>query len=199
MAVANIMKGDSLMEFEGYVDREATDKKMIRNVQRPGDAFFSSGDLLYVDNYYYVYFKDRIGDTFRWRGENVSTNEIEAIIARALKLTDVAVFGVEIPGEEGRIGMAAIVGQEGSSCDLVALSEFLQKNIPRYAIPHFIRLISEIKFTGTMKMAKYDLKQEGYNLDKVKDPLFYLDNSSGLYKPFTKNIYEDIINAQHKF
>lgn len=198
MIVANIMKGDSLMEFEGYVDKEATNKKIIKNVQKEGDMFFSSGDLVTIDKHFYVYFKDRIGDTYRWRGENVSTNEVESIIARYLSLTDVAVFGVEIPGEEGRIGMAAIVEQGDGSIDLVSLLEFLRKTLPGYAVPYFIRLIREIKFTGTMKISKYELRQEGYNLDKVKDPVYYLSHKTGKYKPLTRDIYEDIVNAHHR-
>lgn len=199
MIIANIMKGDSLMEFDGYVDCEATNKKIIRNVHRIGDSFFSSGDLVTIDKYYYVYFKDRIGDTYRWRGENVSTNEVESIMARFLQLTDVAVFGVEIAGEEGRIGMAAIVEAESeSNIDLVALIAFLRKSLPAYAIPHFIRIIKQIAFTGTMKISKHDLKKDAYNMDKVKDPLYYLDNQSGFYKPLTRTIYEDIMNAHYR-
>ena len=198
MIIAKIKENDSLYGFDGYVDQEATRKKILSNVLVRGDQFFVSGDLVTVDKYGYIYFKDRIGDTYRWRGENVATNEIEGMIARFCDNSDAAVFGVEIPGEEGKVGMAAIVDPSGS-LDLVQLIIFLRKSLPNYALPHFVRLIKELQYTGTSKISKSNLKREGYNINLIKDPIFYLDTKSMVYRPLDKNTYEDMINAHFRF
>ncbi|XP_074601374.1 long-chain fatty acid transport protein 4-like [Brevipalpus obovatus] len=198
MLAARVNQGDSLMSFEGYVDKIATSKKLIADVHTQGDLFFSTGDLVTVDKYRYVYFKDRIGDTYRWRGENVSTNEIESLIARYLNMTDVAVYGVEIPGEEGRVGMAAIVNQNDNLIDLDRLLAHLRESLPNYALPHFIRILSEMKLTGTMKISKYELRQEAFDLGKISDPIFYLDTKHRRYERLSRNVYEDIMNAHHR-
>ncbi|XP_053209869.1 long-chain fatty acid transport protein 4-like isoform X2 [Panonychus citri] len=198
MIIAKIKQNDHLYGFDGYVDREATRKKILADVLTRGDQYFVSGDLVTVDKYGYIYFKDRIGDTYRWRGENVATNEIEAMIARFCDNSDAAVFGVEIPGEEGKVGMAAIV-DSSASLDLVKLINFLRSSLPNYALPHFVRLIKELQFTGTSKISKFDLKREGYNINLIKDPIYYLDTKSMVYKPLDKNTYEDMLNAHFRF
>ncbi|XP_025016716.1 long-chain fatty acid transport protein 4 isoform X2 [Tetranychus urticae] len=198
MIIAKIKENDSLYGFDGYVDQEATRKKILPNVLTHGDYYFVSGDLVTIDKYGYIYFKDRIGDTYRWRGENVATNEIEAMIARFCDHSDAAVFGVEVPGEEGKVGMAAIV-DPSISLDLVNLLKYLRQSLPNYALPHFIRLLKELQYTGTSKISKSDLKREGFNVNAVKDPIYYLDTKSMSYKLLDKDTYEDIVNAHFRF
>ena len=134
-------------QFDGYLNKDATNKKIIRSVFSHGDQAFLSGDLLTMDEYGYVYFKDRTGDTFRWKGENVSTAEVESVISNLLDQRDSVVFGIEIKDCEGRAGMAAIEGKEGS-VDLDKLLERMLEMLPRYAIPMFIRLCSDFEITG---------------------------------------------------
>ena len=133
--------------FDGYLNKDATNKKIIRNVFSRGDQAFLSGDLLIMDEHGYLYFKDRTGDTFRWKGENVSTAEVESVISNILDQRDSVVFGVEIKDCEGRAGMAAIEGKEGS-VDMDKLLERMMEMLPRYSIPVFVRLCSDFEVTG---------------------------------------------------
>lgn len=133
--------------FDGYLNKDATNKKIIRNVFSQGDQAFLSGDLLTMDEQGYLYFKDRTGDTFRWKGENVSTAEVESVISNILDQRDSVVFGVEIKDCEGRAGMAAIEGKEGS-VDMDKLLERMMEMLPKYSIPVFVRLCSDFEVTG---------------------------------------------------
>lgn len=146
--VGAIKKHDITRQFDGYLNRDATNSKIIRNVFKAGDQAFLSGDLLTMDEYGYLYFKDRTGDTFRWKGENVSTAEVESVISNLLGQRDSVVFGIEIKDCEGRAGMAAIEGNEGS-VELDKLLERMLEKLPRYAIPMFIRLCNNFEITGT--------------------------------------------------
>ena len=140
---------DISRQFDGYLNKDATNKKIIRNVFSQGDQAFLSGDLLTMDEHGYLYFKDRTGDTFRWKGENVSTAEVESVISNILDQRDSVVFGVEIKDCEGRAGMAAIEGKEGS-VDLDKLLERMMEVLPKYSIPVFIRLCSDFEVTGEL-------------------------------------------------
>lgn len=219
--VGLIPKGDRLLRFDGYVNQQATKKKVLRDVWRKGDAAFASGDIMLTDELGYVYFRDRIGDTFRWKGENVSTAEVEAVLMDILGLEeDVAVFGVSIPGTEGRAGMAVIyVGQgndeleredvrNGNICgdissdknksnspgtiDLRRLESQVKLRLPVYAHPVFLRFISVMEATGTFKIKKSSLKEIGFDLRKVDDPFFVLDAKTVTYAPLTEALYEEI-------
>lgn len=176
--------------FEGYTDPEATEKKIIRDALEQGDAWFNSGDLMRVVDvgftlgYNHYQFVDRVGDTFRWRGENVSTNEVGEIINAFEQVKFCNVYGVEVPGAEGRAGMAAITLADGvSSLDLEALTKFVKHELPAYAIPVFLRIQPEIEVTGTFKMVKGDLREEAYNTDQISDPVYVLPSGTDAYQP----------------
>jgi len=182
-------------QFTGYADKAATEKKVLRDVFKKGDEYFNSGDLLVRDEYGYYYFKDRTGDTFRWRGENVATSEVEAVISNVVKLKDAIVYGVEIPNVEGKAGMAAIVDTD-NSLELVELAQGVRRSLPTYARPLFLRVLSSVPLTGTFKLQKVDLQKEGYNPAKVKDPLYFFKGDS--YLPLTTDLYNDIVSGKIK-
>ena len=188
--VGKIAKGD-IFRFDGYQDEKATQKKVLRNVFKPGDMYFASGDMLRMDEEGYLYFCDRMGDTFRWKGENVSTMEVEATIANILELRDVVVYGVEVPGTEGRAGMAAIVGDE-QTVNLADLGLKLFLSLPPYAVPIFIRLIKACDLTGTFKLQKVRLRNEGFDQGKVSDPLYMLDHAQRTYVPLTSEVQQQL-------
>lgn len=146
--VGKIVKNHPARHFDGYVDKEATERKIVHDVMKKGDMWFRSGDLLTMDEFGWMYFVDRMGDTFRWRGENVSTNEVEAVLSNVLQQQDTIVYGVEVPGVEGRAGMAAIVAPSGG-LDLTSFLDAVRKQLPSYATPIFLRLVQQLDITGT--------------------------------------------------
>jgi solute carrier family 27 (fatty acid transporter), member 1/4 len=177
--------------FLGYSDKKASEKKVLRDVFRAGDTYFNSGDILVMDIFSYFYFKDRTGDTFRWRGENVSTAEVEAVISNSAQLTNCVVYGVEIPNTEGKAGMAAIVDTD-HKLDMEQLAIKIRGSLPPYARPIFIRLIeTEIEMTGTFKLKKLDLQQEGFNVETIADPIYWL-NPDGFYRRLTADKFDEI-------
>ena len=167
--------------YARYLSKEETSKKIICDVFEKGDSYYVTGDLLVTDEYGYVRFHDRIGDTFRWRGENVSTAEVEATISNILGLRDVVVYGVKVPGTEGRAGMAAIVDEDNKGIDLMALLEELKEHLPVYARPIFLRIVDSVAVTGTFKLQKNKLREEGYDINAVKDEVLYFDVKAGKY------------------
>ncbi|CAH1391129.1 unnamed protein product [Nezara viridula] len=193
MFVGIIPNKDSVKGFHGYLDKAESKKKYVYDVFKKGDKAFVSGDILVKDELGYLYFKDRTGDTFRWKGENVSTSEVEAIISSIIGLKDCTVYGVEVGDLEGRAGMAAIVEPSGT-LDFDGLANSLKTSLPSYAIPLFIRLIAEVEMTGTFKLKKTTLVKDGFNPSIIKDPLFYRKGST--YAPLTKEIYEQIISGK---
>ncbi|XP_014278845.1 long-chain fatty acid transport protein 4 [Halyomorpha halys] len=193
MFVGIIPNKDSVKDFHGYLDKTESSKKYIYDVFTKGDKAFVSGDLIMMDELGYLYFKDRTGDTFRWKGENVSTSEVEAIISSKIGLKDCIVFGVEVGDLEGRAGMAAIVEPSGT-LDFEGLASSLKTSLPSYAHPLFIRLISEVEMTGTYKLKKTALVKDGFNPFVIKDPLYFRKGST--YVPLTKEIYEQIISEK---
>lgn len=159
---------------------------------------FSSGDLLTVDDLGYVYFKDRTGDTFRWKGENVSTTEVETVVMNVVKLSDVVVFGVNVPGCEGKAGMVAIADPE-KKVDVSTLFTQISSSLPSYALPLFVRLVDKFETTGTFKLPKVTLQKESYDPSVVTDPLYYLDTKGGAYRMLNTTLYQDILNGQIRF
>lgn len=145
-----------------------------------------------------MFFKDRTGDTFRWKGENCSTSEIEAQVSNEAGYRDTVVYGVEIPNVEGRAGMAAILDSE-NNIDLQLLGNNLRKALPAYALPQFIRLLVKVDMTGTCKLIKLDLQKEGYNPSLITDKLYYLNNKTTNYEPLTVDIYAKIQNQEMRF
>lgn len=183
--------------FLGYVDKAASSKKIVKDVFHKGDQAFLSGDILVSDEYGNLFFKDRTGDTFRWKGENVSTSEVEAQVSNVAGYRDTVVYGVEIPHTEGRAGMAAILDIE-NNVNLDDLAEGLKAVLPAYARPQFIRLLRKVDMTGTFKLKKLDLQKEGYDPNKINDQLFYL-SANGKYLKLDSEAYENIYNGKVRF
>jgi fatty-acyl-CoA synthase len=165
-------------QFDGYTDAKAASAKVMRNVFAPGDAWFRTGDLMRKDAAGYYYFIDRLGDSFRWKGENVSTLEVAETIAACPGVTEAVVFGVEIPGHEGRAGMAAITTDGQFS--ILALQAHLIKTLPGYARPLYIRRCESLALTGTFKLQKEALRQQGYSNPESGD-LWVFDPSIGSF------------------
>jgi len=197
--VGVIQDNHPVREFAGYLDQQSTSKKVLRDVWKKGDRCFRSGDILVSDEYGYLYFKDRKGDTFRWKGENVSTAEVESVVSGCLGLADVVVYGVQVQGAEGRVGMAAIVDKGPKPVDLATLSREIQEKLPVYARPVFVRLVPELDITGTYKLKKRELQREGYDLDEVTDRLFFLDPKTKGYVRLTEELFLRIKNGEMRF
>lgn len=170
--------------FEGYTSKAETEKKILRDVRAKGDTWFRTGDLLRCDKRGYFYFVDRIGDTFRWKGENVSTQEVAEAVGAYPGIQLVNVYGVEL-GADGRAGMAAIVLDDPSRFDGKAFYELASSALPSYATPVFVRLQPEPEITGTFKLRKVDLQSEGYDSDAIEDPLYVRDDSQREYVELT--------------
>ncbi len=158
--------------FDGYTDPEASEKKLHRDLFAPGDVWFDSGDLLRKIGWGHAEFVDRVGDTFRWKSENVSTGEVEAILGAHPGVAEVAVYGVEVPGAPGRAGMAAVVADPAAGLDLADLVAHCRRELPPYAVPVFVRLVGALETTGTHKHRKAGLRDEGYDPARVSDPLY---------------------------
>lgn len=184
--------------FLGYVDKTASSKKIVRDVFKKGDSAFLSGDILTADEQGNLFFVDRTGDTFRWKGENCSTSEIEAQVSNEAGYRDSVVYGVEIVNVEGRAGMAAISDPE-KTLSLKELSMNLRKALPSYARPQFLRVLEKIDMTGTCKLKKVDLQKDGFNPSLVTDKLYYLNAKTSEYEPLTVEVYEKILNQEIRF
>jgi fatty-acyl-CoA synthase len=180
---------DARGDFGGYVDKAASERKVLRNVFKTGDAWFSTGDLMRQDEEGYFYFVDRIGDTFRWKGENVSTSEVEQALAQMTGVKEANVYGVKVADLDGRAGMASLV--VAGAFNAKAFCDAVDKALPAYARPVFIRLQPEIATTGTFKHRKVDLVAEGFDPGKIGQPLFVRLGSDG-YKPITAALYDEI-------
>jgi acyl-CoA synthetase (AMP-forming)/AMP-acid ligase II len=170
-----VSKLSPLLKFEGYVDEAATEKKILRDVDKRGDACFNSGDLLTLHEGGWLSFADRVGDTFRWKGENVSTNEVAEALNAAPGVLESNVYGVEVARAEGRAGMASL--RIGEGFDLSGFARFVKDRLPAHQRPYFLRLQREMKVTGTFKHQKSDYRAQGYDPAKSDDPVFYLDGA----------------------
>jgi fatty-acyl-CoA synthase len=183
--------------FEGYTKSADTEKKILRNVFTQGDAWFRTGDLLRTDRHGYFYFVDRIGDTFRWKGENVATSEVSEALGVIPGIKEANVYGVAVPGMEGRAGMAALVVEPGF--DVAGLAARLAGNLASFARPVFLRLQPELEITGTFKLRKIELVKEGFDPHVLGDPLYWLDPVRGIYEALTPALYDEILVGRVKF
>jgi fatty-acyl-CoA synthase len=186
-ALGEILDAQGSTRFEGYTDEAASSKKILRDVFAPGDAWYRTGDLMRQDDQGFFYFVDRVGDTFRWKGENVSTTEVAGVIAGCPGVADAAVYGVSVPGTEGRAGMVALVA--GEDFDLRELRSALLERLPAYARPLFLRMVTAVELTGTFKLRKQDLALEGYDIARVRDPLYIHDPASDDYVLLDEQLY----------
>ncbi|MFK7895686.1 MAG: long-chain-acyl-CoA synthetase [Myxococcota bacterium] len=168
-----VIKISETTQFEGYTNPEATEKKVLRDAFEKGDAYFRSGDLLRIDEDGYFYFVDRIGDTFRWKGENVATSEVSEVISVDPGIDEANVYGVPISGTDGRAGMAALVTNENFDVD--RLGALIEKELAFYAKPLFLRVLPQMEITGTFKHRKVDLVREGFDPSSLADALYLLD------------------------
>ncbi len=187
-----------LYPFEGYTEKEKSEKSILRNVLKKGDAYFNTGDLVFNMGYKHTQFVDRLGDTFRWKSENVSTTEVEAVINKFEGVSESIVYGVEIPNNSGRAGMANLILRDHSKqVDLKAFHAFIKNELPPYAIPVFLRISTSMLTTETMKHQKNHLKEEGYDCEKISDPLYFLV-PHGEYIPLTVEVRDKIDNGEYK-
>lgn len=176
--------------FEGYADPTESARKVATDVFRPGDRWFRTGDLVRRDARGYFYFVDRVGDTFRWKGENVSTTEVGQIVGALPGVLEATVYGVEIPGRDGRAGMAALVVGEAFALD--RLPAALAEHLPDYARPLFLRFRETLETTSTLKQRKLDLVEDGYDPARVSDPLFVADPATGDFVQIDSELYDRI-------
>ncbi|XP_044048975.1 very long-chain acyl-CoA synthetase-like [Siniperca chuatsi] len=185
--------------FYGYArDLQQTEKKKLHNVHKKGDVYFNTGDLLLIDQDNFIYFQDRIGDTFRWKGENVATTEVADIITLVDCIKEANVYGVEVPGQEGRAGMAAVTLREGQRFDSAGVFKHVENFLPAYARPRFMRIQSSLEVTGTFKHLKVKLVEEGFNPNQITDPLYFLDEKDKNYVPLTLDIFDLVTSGKIK-
>ncbi|CAJ1495244.1 long-chain-acyl-CoA synthetase FadD6 [[Mycobacterium] kokjensenii] len=172
--------------FDGYTDPEANEKKLVRNAFRDGDCWFNTGDLMRPQGMGHAAFVDRLGDTFRWKGENVATTQVEAAVCADESVEECAVYGVEVPGTGGRAGMAAVKLRDGETFDGAALAEVVCDQLPSYAVPLFVRLVSSMAHTTTFKSRKVELREQGYGAGGavIEEPLYVLAGRTEGYVPF---------------
>ncbi len=192
-AIGEIRPDDARFQFDGYAKGgEQTQKKILHDVFKPGDMWFRSGDLLSQDRHGYFYFVDRIGDTFRWKSENVATSEVAEAISLSPGVEQANVYGVTVPGYDGRAGMAALV--VGEAFDLDALHAHAATELPAYARPVFVRILTDdaSHTTGTFKQRKVDLVREGFDPEAVTDPLYVDDPRTGGYTRLTPALFAEI-------
>jgi fatty-acyl-CoA synthase len=182
--------------FEGYSSPEETETKIIRNAFEPGDAWYRTGDLMRRDVQGYFYFVDRIGDTFRWKGENVATSEIATILRLLPSIVEATVYGVPVPGHEGKACMAAVVPSQ--TFEIETLREHVRKMLPPYASPVFLRICERIETTGTFKHTKRELMKEGYDPGATKDPVFFNDLDKGKFVRVDETMHQTILSGKIK-
>jgi fatty-acyl-CoA synthase len=193
-----LSKVSSFQPFDGYTDKEESEKKLVRDAFKEGDVWFNTGDLMRAQGFGHAAFTDRLGDTFRWKGENVATTEVEAAVSTDPQVEEATVFGVEVPDTGGKAGMVAIQLKEGQEFDGKALAKAAFDKLPGYAVPLFVRVVKELAHTSTFKSQKGDLRKEGYGGSsgegddddvKVEDPIYVLSSKSEGYVEY----YDDYL------
>ena len=193
-------------QFEGYTTKKDTEKKILRDVFKSGDAWFNTGDLVktvdvgFAMGLPHYQFVDRVGDTFRWKAENVSTNEVGETINGHPQIEFCNVYGVEVPGADGRAGMASMVLSDNvGELNLEDFSAYVGEQLPSYARPVFLRIQPEMDTTGTFKMVKGELRKEGYDLEQVTDALYVMKPGSKVYEKLSAELAATIKAAAAGF
>ena len=197
-AIGKIDTASARGRFDGYAnDKAATEKKLLRDVFEVGDLWFRTGDLLKQDGDGYYYFVDRIGDTYRWKSENVSTNEVGEAIGTFEGIEQVNVYGVDVPHADGRAGMAVIVAH--GPVDMAALSSHVRGELPSYAVPLILRFKTEVEVTSTFKYRKVELVAEGFDPSVITDQMFIMNQASGRYEVFTPEVFAQMQSGQIRY
>ncbi|XP_072038889.1 long-chain fatty acid transport protein 2-like [Amphiura filiformis] len=194
------LRVDLVAPVEGYVaSKKVNEKKLIHDVKRKGDTYFNTGDLLMVDEEFYIYFNDRIGDTFRWKGENVSTTEVALVVEEFPQISESNVYGVEVPGCEGRCGMVAVVlSCDHSAFDWPKFYKHVTNYLPGYACPKFLRIRQHMMVTSTFKHMKVELVKEGFNPSQIADTLYIMDAPNKTYMPLDAGVYQHVRDGKIK-
>jgi len=188
-----ITKINRLAPFDGYTDASASEKKLLKNVFKDDDCWFNTGDLVRDQGYKHIQFVDRLGDTFRWKGENVATTEVEAAFKHVEQIEQAVVYGVQVPNTDGRAGMAAItLHGTVNDFDGKALAATMLSSLPAYAVPLFMRVRDEHEITGTFKNRKVELKKEGFDPEQSTDPVYMLDLDANAYLPLSQERFQQI-------
>ena len=182
--------------FDGYTQKADTEKKILRDVFEEGDSWFRTGDLMRRDELGYFYFVDRIGDTFRWKGENVATSEVAEALASSRASRRPTSMASRCPAWTAAPAWPHSSPDRASMCR--SLADALAGNLPAYARPVFVRLQPEIEITGTFKQRKVELVKEGFDLAAFRDPIFWLDPATRAYEPLTRENYAAIVSGQVK-
>ncbi|MDT5311833.1 MAG: fatty-acyl-CoA synthase [Mycobacterium sp.] len=200
-----LSKVSNFQPFDGYTDRDATEKKLVRDAFKDGDVWFNTGDLMRSQGFGHAAFTDRLGDTFRWKGENVATTEVEAAVSTDSQVEECTVFGVEVEGAGGKAGMVAIQLKEGQEFDGKALAESAYEHLPGYAVPLFVRITETLAHTSTFKSQKVDLRKEGYggssgegdeDTEKIDDPIYVLAGRQEGYVPFYDEYPAEVVDGK---
>ena len=200
-----LSKVDEKYQFDGYKDKQASDDKILTDVLESGDRWFNTGDLIrqidvgFAMGLPHFQFVDRVGDTFRWRAENVSTNEVGEILNACEQVEISNVYGVEVPGVEGRAGMAAITLKDGIQFDAQAFSLYAHRELPSFACPVFVRIGKEQDTTGTFKLVKGQLKKEAFHLDQIDQPVYIKKPNSNEYELLDQAFYAQILAGKSGF
>jgi len=180
-----------LQPFDGYTDKESSEKKLVRNAFREGDCWFNSGDVMSPQGMGHAAFVDRLGDTFRWKGENVATTQVEAALASDGSVEECTVFGVEVPDTGGRAGMAAVKLRDGAEFDGQSVARAVYSQLPAYALPLFVRVVPSLEHTTTFKSRKVELRKQAYGKG-VTDPLYVLAGRDEGYVPYYDEYPEEV-------
>jgi len=200
-----LSKVSNFQPFDGYTDAEATEKKLVRDAFKEGDVWFNTGDLMRSQGFGHAAFTDRLGDTFRWKGENVATTEVEAAISLDPQVEEATVFGVEVEGAGGKAGMAAIQLKEGEEFDGKALAKAAYEHLPGYVVPLFVRITKELAHTSTFKSQKVDLRKQGYggntgegdeDAGQIEDPIYVLAGRDEGYVEFYDDYPAEVVDGK---
>ncbi len=200
-----LSKVSSFQPFDGYTDKDASEKKLVRGAFKDGDVWFNTGDLMRSQGFGHAAFTDRLGDTFRWKGENVATTEVEAAMSLDDQVEEATVYGVEVPGAGGRAGMVAVQLKEGQEFDGKALAKAAYAHLPPYAVPLFVRVVETLAHTSTFKSQKVDLRKQGYggttgegdeDAGEIEDPIYVLAGRDEGYVPFYDEYPAEVVDGK---
>jgi citronellyl-CoA synthetase len=192
---------DDRYKFDGYTNDIASESKILRDLVKSGDAWFDTGDLIcqvdvgFAMGLAHYQFVDRVGDTFRWRSENVSTNEVGEIINANRQVEMANVYGVDIPATDGKAGMVSLVLKDQETFDVEEFSAYVTSNLPIYAQPVFVRIQREVATTGTFKLVKGDLRKQAYHIDRISDQLYYIPPREQHYRIFDQGAYQSVTDG----